>query len=144
VRRATRRDDAVMSTDRRADVAAIDELKSRYCHAVDRKRWDDLASVFTPDAELHKVVDGVAAVTRSRDTIVGTISTNLATMPTMHYATNPLVTFTGPDEAEGSWCALYMNGETGSTGHGWYDDRVVRVDGTWRIARLTLTINFFR
>ena len=50
--------------------------------------------------------------------IVGTISTNLATMPTMHYATNPLITFTGPDEAEGSWCALYMNGATGSTGVG--------------------------
>lgn len=132
-----------MITDRAADVAAIEACKARYCHAVDRKRWDDLAAVFTEDAELHKVVDGVASITRSRTTIVETISTNLATVPTMHYATNPLVRFVGDDEAEGSWCALYTNGASGSTGHGWYDDRLVRVDGAWHIARLTLTINFF-
>lgn len=133
-----------MTFDERGAIAAIERVKSRYCHAVDRKRWDDLGTLFTPDAELHKVVDGVAHITRTRDTIVRTISTNLATVPTLHYATNGLVAFESPTIAEGSWCALYMNGANGSTGHGWYDDRFVLVDGAWLLARLTLTINFMR
>ena len=122
----------------------IHQLKARYCHAVDRKRWDDLARIFAVDAELHKTVNGNTSITRTRETIVHTISTNLAAKPTMHYATNPIISFASSVEAEGTWCALYMNGADGSTGHGWYDDRFVLVDEQWLIARLSLTINFMR
>ena len=73
-----------------------------------------------------------------------TISTNLAAKPTMHYATNPIITLLSDVEAEGTWCALYMDGPDGGTGHGWYEDRFVLHDGEWLIARLALTINFMR
>ncbi len=122
----------------------IETLKARYCHAIDRKRWDDLGRIFTSDAELHKTVAGNTSITRTSNSIVQTIRTNLGAKPTMHYATNSIITLTSSTDAHGSWCALYMNGSDGSTGHGWYDDRFVLRDGAWLIERLSLTINFMR
>jgi hypothetical protein len=127
-----------------ADLAAITELKAKYCHFVDTKRWADLGSIFTVDAELHKTADGATTVMRGRDTITSTLGRNLATRPTMHYATNPLIELTSPDTAVATWCALWMDAVDGSTGHGWYEDRCVKVDGAWSVERLTLTVNFLR
>jgi SnoaL-like domain len=136
------RDNGEMDTARAADIEAITTLKSRYCHCVDRKRWSELAELFTVDAELHKTSAGATSITRGRDDIVRTISTNLATRTTMHYATNPVISVGSATEAEGSWCALYMSDD--STGHGWYDDEFVCRDGRWFIAKLHLTVSLMR
>ena len=127
-----------------ADVAAITELKAKYCHYVDTKRWAELGGIFTADAELHKTADGHTTVMQGRDTITATLGRNLATKPTMHYATNPLIEVTSAARVVATWCALWMDGPDGATGHGWYEDRCVKVDGAWLVERLTLTVNFSR
>lgn len=127
-----------------AEVAAITELKAKYCHYVDTKRWADLGSILTADAELHKTMAGDTTVMRGRDTITSTLARNLATKPTMHYATNPLVQLTSASTAVATYCALWMDGPDGGTGHGWYEDRCRKVDGAWLVERLTLTVNFSR
>ena len=45
-----------------ADLAAITELKAKYCHYVDTRRWADLGSIFTTDAEqAQRVADKIDA-----------------------------------------------------------------------------------
>lgn len=133
-----------MDATRLADCHEIMRLKAHYCQYLDMKRWADFATLFAPDAQLRTNHTGETFTTDGRDAIVERISTNLATVPTIHYATNPDIAFVDDDTATATWCAYYMNGPDGRTGLGWYEDTYVRRDGRWLFKIMGLRINFMR
>lgn len=125
------------------DIEEIKQLKAKYCQYLDRKMWDEFASIWLADAELFTDHAGPTNLLAGRDAIVSTIRGNLANVPVQHYATNPIIELTSSSEATGSWCALYMNGNTKRTGHGHYHERYEKHDGRWLYRRLELHVAFF-
>jgi hypothetical protein len=119
------------------DRAAIEEVKARYFRFVDQQRWDDLATVFSADAQLH-IGDVHAA---GRDPIIELVRTALDGVRTVHHGQMPEITFHDADTATGVWSMFDLvekPGEPVRVGFGHYYEEYVRQDGAWRIARLRL------
>ena len=120
-----------------ADRLAIEDLLTRYAHAVDRHDWDLYRSVFTDDAHIdYTSAGGIAG------TLDEAVSFLEATMPifemTQHLVGNVDVRIEG-DTATVS--AMFNNpmrlpgGEVWSTG-GWYHHDLVRTGDGWRSRNL--------
>jgi hypothetical protein len=109
----------------------IRSLQSRYCLHLDRKQWDELASVFAPDARLELNDRDDSPTTPER--IVGFIAAALPTIQTSHHATCSNVELIDDDHAHGLWEAMYA-AEGGPISFGFYDNDFRRVDGVWKIA----------
>ena len=118
-----------LSTD---DRLAIAELVARYCHAIDRGRWEELDSLFTDDCRLD--FGKVMGVFEGRAGIDRFISTMRAAGLFMrHYTTNLVVRGEGA-HAQSECYVLAMTGAPGSLQQttGRYDDEFVKIDGAWR------------
>jgi ketosteroid isomerase-like protein len=121
----------------------IRQLKYRYLRCVDRKLWDEMADVFTPDATVDygTQVFGKPLKIAGRDEIIAYFRKNLGpSLITVHSAGQPEITVDG-DTALGTWrfedTVIAMEYRVVITGAAFYEDRYVRgADGKWRIAHI--------
>lgn len=122
------------------DQLEIQQLRARYCHLLDDRKWDEFVLLFAEDG----LFQGLEAV-RGRADLREFFG---VTFPQMaedfyHFCSNGTAIIDG-DEAKGRITLQYLsviNGESYvSAGH--YDDTFVRVDGEWKFAARILTFYF--
>ncbi|MBC8364333.1 MAG: nuclear transport factor 2 family protein [Actinobacteria bacterium] len=120
-----------------ADRLAIEDLLTRYAHAVDRRDWDLFRSVFTDDARIDYTSAG--GIAGDLDEAVAFLE---ETMPmfemTQHLVANVDVRI---DDDTATVSAMFSNpmrlpdGDVWFTG-GWYHHDLVRTDEGWRSRNL--------
>ena len=133
----------------------IKQLKSRYFTALDEKRWDEYASLFTADAVIdfsqqpdllnHGRDDAdpdpnnwIFSGGRSAADFIDPLFTEVTSA---HHGHDPRIEITGEDTATGHW-TLYDRLEYPTEifhGYGRYEESYVKVDDTWLFSRLVLT-----
>jgi hypothetical protein len=119
-------------------VHAICRLKHRYLRCLDQKKWDELATCFTPDATAS--YGGGNVVLDDRDAILRFLTDSMGStgMLTSHRGSQPEIDLLGPDSATGIWALedTVIHQDFGVTIHGasFYEDHYVRIDGTWFIS----------
>jgi SnoaL-like domain len=119
------------------DIHAIHELKHRYLRCLDQKAWDELETCLTEDATASYGggavdLDGRAAILEFLTSSMGSTG-----MLTSHRGSQPEIDLIGPADATGTWALedVVIHQDFGVTIHGasFYEDRYLKVDGTWRI-----------
>ena len=131
------------------DRIEIEQLIVRYTIAIDRKDWDGLDAVFTPDAVLDYSSSGGPEAKGPFPAMKTWLKGALAMFPlTQHLVGKSLIDFDGPDRARAT--TLFHNpmavpkddegyfDATGTGRHifvvgGWYHDTCVRTPAGWRI-----------
>lgn len=125
------------------DRQAIGELLSRYCIAIDRMELEDLASLFTEDCSVEYgpepllQSDGAAALARSLERM-------WRWKRTSHHLSNVVITFEEENRADASSHVLaWHERPDGSTAtvFGQYQDKLVRLGGSWKIQRRRMVMN---
>jgi SnoaL-like domain len=117
------------------DIEAIKQLKARYIRMVDSKNWDAWRALFTSDCQVE--TEGGLFV--GPDAVVASVSQALASGTTVHRATMPEITLTGPDSASGIWAMqdvvdLVVRGEHYEFhGYGYYYEEYQRGPDGWKI-----------
>lgn len=120
------------------DIHAIARLKHRYFRCLDQKAWDELETCFTADATAS--YGGGAVELSGRDAIMTFLRDSMGSpgMLTSHRGTQPEIDLLGDGRARGVWALedVVIHQDFGLTIHGasFYDDRYVKIDGTWLIA----------
>ncbi|WP_102224173.1 nuclear transport factor 2 family protein [Acidimangrovimonas sediminis] len=124
------------------DRAEIAQLRAHYCHVLDHRQWDELASLFTEDG----LFDGLARV-QGRDAILrffrDTVSPSAEGI--WHFCTSPTIQLAEDrNHASGRISMQYLSLVDGvsyiSAGH--YDDAFRREDGAWRFARRKIDFHY--
>jgi hypothetical protein len=123
------------------DIEQIKQLKACYFRAMDRKLWDELTDVFTPDAVAGK---GDRAL-HGREAILANIKPILENGKSVHHGHMPEIEVFDNGTARGVW-AMYdqyeeLTGDPpkGFTGFGHYEETYAFQDGKWRIATMALS-----
>ena len=132
------------------DRIEIEQLIVRYTLAIDRKDWEALDGVFTPDATLDYSSSGGPEAKGPYPAMKAWLQNALAMFPlTQHLVGKSLIDFDGPDVANAT--TLFHNPmavpkddegffDAAGTGRhmfvvgGWYHDTCVRTDAGWRIS----------
>jgi uncharacterized protein (TIGR02246 family) len=125
-----------------ADRLAIQDVLFRYCHALDRGRWDEFAALFTDDCclDLSQVLgryEGTAGIRQFCD-MMGSLNILMR-----HLVTNVVV----EGDGERVRTAAYVIAITGAPGPaqrqttGLYEDELVKRDGRWRLHRRHLALD---
>jgi hypothetical protein len=128
-------DDIAQELRRHADIEAIKQLKARYIRLVDSKNWEAWRALFTDDCQVE--TEGGLFV--GPDAVVASVSTALASGTTVHRATMPEISLTGPDSASAIWAMqdvvdLEVRGEHHEFhGYGYYYEEYRRGPDGWRI-----------
>jgi SnoaL-like domain len=135
------------------DRCALADLVHRYAAAVDDRRFDDAAALFTEDAELvvpdpPRSLDPVTHH-RGLPAIRAAVAAVAAVDRTEHAIVGEVYTASGPDRARGriTCVAHHWSRDTADAPVGdlvWhlrYDDRYVRTGQEWLFSVRTLTIN---
>lgn len=116
------------------DLQAIRQLKHRYCHNIDRRRYDEVLDCFTEAGSFGRA---------GQDPFVGEDGLREFTEEVFdesyeysaHIVTNPLIEVDGT-AATGEWYLFILfelaDGEVGWR-HGYYTDEYREVDGEWLI-----------
>jgi hypothetical protein len=128
---------------RLADVEArlaISDLRARYCHLADQHRWEELAELFTEDAEFHAL-----AAVRGRDALLEYLRGLPQAMDAFWHRTMNETLVVDGDRAEG---AAYFDAPCVVDGTpmlcaGRYDDEFVRAADGWRFSRRRLHFFWF-
>jgi len=127
-----------LTPDDLVELEAIQRLKHRYVRLLDTKAWDELTTLFVPEATAS-YSDGRYAFD-DRDGIMGFLRDSMSspTMLTSHKVHQPEIDLTGPDTASGIWAlddvVILVDHALTIRGAAYYDDRYVKRDGEWRIA----------
>lgn len=126
------------------DRIEIQDLQSRYAHALDSHDWSSLEAIFTDDAHLDYTVS--RAPEGTRDDVITWMSKTIPGSLSMmqHYVTNGLVTIDG-DQATGRlffYCALRFHDGKLMTIGGYYNDTYRRTAGRWRISERVEEVAF--
>ena len=123
-----------------SDRLEIQELLYRYSHHLDRREWDDMAKVFTPDAQIDYSEMG-----GSKGNLEETMSFLKMAMPNFpsyqHMVSNIIIEFDPDGKTAHSRCILHNpmvidkgGGDTHVFFCGlWYRDVLVRTPEGWRI-----------
>lgn len=106
----------------------VDQLLSRYVHAIDNGAWDELAAVFTPDAEFVALRGTVRGIDEIRDYIRA-----VQNLPSHHIVNTVLRP--GPGGSVHAWSRLITVGFDAGAGTGDYTDLLVPTADGLRIAR---------
>jgi hypothetical protein len=128
-------DDIATQLRRFADIEAIKQLKARYIRLVDGKKWDEWRALFTQDCRVE--TEGGLFV--GPDAVVASVSSALEFGTTIHRATMPEITLTGPDSASAIWAMqdvvdLEVRGARHEFhGYGYYYEEYLRGPGGWRV-----------
>jgi len=133
-----------MSPEDLVEIERIKQLKARYFQLMDQKRWDEWADVFCEDVVIDTTEEGSPLI-HGRAAFKEYLPPILENVKTCHHGHTPVITRSGPDEAEGTWAMEDMLWwPAGSPmehlwGLGWYEEKYRRgPDGEWRIAHLKL------
>lgn len=123
----------------------LQDLALAYAEAIDAKRADDVAGLFTENA-VFRAYDLPKGEARGRSEIYTLVVKLLSSFnATMHHVSGPRAKFTDPDNASGVVSLVAWHSFNDDRPHGilWarYLDEYVRCDGVWRIARRTLTVH---
>jgi SnoaL-like domain len=125
-----------------ADRLAIQEVLCRYCHALDRGRWDEFAGLFTDDCclDLSQVLgryEGGAGI-RQFCEMIGSLNLFMR-----HLVTNVVVEGDG-GRASAAAYVIAITGAQGSSPRqttGLYEDELVKRDGRWLLHRRRLALD---
>lgn len=119
------------------EIEAIKRLKYRYMRCVDLKQWDELATLFHPDATCA-YGDGRFRF-EGRDAIVGWLRSAMdrAGFHSSHTVHHPEITLESADAASGVWaledCVIDTDHGVQITGSAFYHDRYRKHEGRWQI-----------
>jgi hypothetical protein len=119
------------------ELEAIKRLKYRYARLLDLKRWDELETLFVPEATAS-YSDGTYAF-EGRDAIMAFLRDAMSSpgMLTSHRVHQPEIDLTGPDTATAVWAledvVILLDHHLTIRGSAFYRDEYVKVDGAWRI-----------
>lgn len=126
-----------MTPDDLVELEAIKRLKYRYARLLDLKRWDELETLFIPEATAS-YSDGTYSF-EGRDAIMEFLRGAMAspTMLTSHKVHQPEIDLTGPDTATALWAledvVILADHDLTVRGAAFYRDEYVKLDGEWRI-----------
>lgn len=124
------------------DRLAICALKALYCRLLDTKQWAAWAELFTEDYVLDVSAAGGGLPIHGRAAAMASVLTSIGTAITAHQVHFPEISLNG-DEALAIFPmqdrVIFAADKPSITGYGHYHDRLVRKDGTWKIAALKLT-----
>ncbi len=120
------------------EIEAIKQVKYRYLRAVDTRDWDLLATTLTEDAT--SAYSSGKLSYDGRDAIIAFLRESMpeTDMLTSHKVHHPEIELTGPDTADARWAlediVIIVPAGMSLRGAAYYEDKMVRVDGEWRIA----------
>ena len=125
-----------------ADRIAIQETLYRYCHCLDRGRWDEFATLFTDDCllDLSQVLGSYAA----RDGIRQFCETMRSVDLFMRHLLVNVVVQGDAEHARSEAYVVAITGPRGTTPRqttGFYDDELVKRGGRWLLHRRRLTLD---
>ncbi|WP_324073653.1 MAG: nuclear transport factor 2 family protein [Erythrobacter sp.] len=128
-----------------ADRLAIAETLALYCRGIDRCDAERLAAVFTPDAQID-YGDGAKPIA---ETIPGLMAGLGSMRLTQHNISNTVMRLSGETaRAETNCVALHIiptpDGEIELVVGGRYLDRLVKLEGRWRIAERLYVMDWNR
>jgi 3-phenylpropionate/cinnamic acid dioxygenase small subunit len=130
-----------MSQPSAADRLEIQEVLARYCHCVDRGRWDAFVELFTEDCRLD--LSQLMGLYEGRDG-VRKFTETLAPIGVFmrHLVTNVVI----EGDAERVRVESYVVAVTGSEASpsrttGFYDDELVKQNGRWLLHRRRLALD---
>ncbi len=129
--------DFMLSVQEISDRLELQQLLTDYATAVDRRRFDDLHEIFTPDAHVDYSAVGGAVGTPGE--IVPWLRENLALFSAYYHLNANIDLRVDGDEATGTvmcFNPMVFAGEENTvlTVGVWYHDTYRRIDGRWRIA----------
>ena len=127
-----------MTLDEFLEIEEIKRLKYKYMRCVDLKLWDDLATVFVPEATVsysagHYSYEG-------RDEILAWLKQGMESdgFHSTHSVHHPEIDLTGPDTATGIWkledTVVITDHDIVISGAAFYHDRYVKQGAVWRFA----------
>ena len=125
-----------MTPDDLVELEAIKQLKYRYVRLIDLKEWDELETLFVPDATAT-YSDGKYAFD-GRDAIMAFLREAMAStnMLTSHKVHQPEIELDG-DRATATWAlddvVVHLDYNMRISGAAFYRDEYVKQDGRWRI-----------
>lgn len=140
-----------MDTQEIADHLQLQQLLVRYTEAIDAKRWDDLDTVFTPDATLDYTTSGgpdaKGEYPAMKAWLISMLDNGMFPM-TQHLLGLPLITVEGDTAHCRTMFHNPMGVATDDDGYfaiggaklhvfvvgGWYNDTCIRTPDGWRIA----------
>jgi hypothetical protein len=119
------------------EIEAIKQLKYAYMRCVDKKLWDEMTTLFVPEATCsysagHYTYEG-------RDAIVAWLRKGMDKpgFHSTHSVHHPEIRLAGPAEATGVWkledYVLDTDYDIVISGAAFYEDRYVKRDGRWLI-----------
>ncbi len=124
------------------DVEAIKKLKAQYFYFLDTKQWDNLRTLFTPDADFDSAREGSYTFDGLAGFITGA-SASLQSGISVHHGHMPIIDFGADGEATGIWAMSdYVDlPDVNRTfvGYGHYHERYRRVAGVWKICNWKIT-----
>ncbi|MGH9203264.1 MAG: nuclear transport factor 2 family protein [Vicinamibacterales bacterium] len=118
------------------ELEAIKQLKYRYVRLIDLKEWDELETLFVPDATAT-YSDGKYSF-EGRDAIMTFLREAMAStnMLTSHKVHQPEIDLDG-DRATAKWAlddvVIHLDYNMRISGAAFYRDEYVKQDGLWRI-----------
>jgi 3-phenylpropionate/cinnamic acid dioxygenase small subunit len=123
----------------------IRRLKARYLYLLDTQQWDDLASLFSPDARFTLAAFGDPIVFESTAEWISYVQAVLGGGKTVHQVHQGEIDIIDENTASARWAMsdyvvpAARSGRESFYGHGHYIEQYRSVDGAWRIVELTLT-----
>lgn len=127
-----------MTVDELIEIEALKRLKYRYVRLLDTKAWDELETLFVPEATAS-YSDGRYSFD-DRAGIMGFLRESMSSpnMLTSHKVHQPEIDLTGPDTASAIWAlddvVVHLDFDLTIRGAAFYHDRYVRQGGDWLIA----------
>ena len=120
------------------EIHLIERLKYAYFRCLDQKRWDEMATLLTPDIEA--TYSGGANSASGRDEVMDFLQRTMGseTFHSSHHGHHPEIDLVSPTEATGTWAledtVHLLDFDLTIRGAAFYEDRYVKVDGRWLIA----------
>jgi hypothetical protein len=120
------------------DIEAIKRTKHAYFRCIDTANFEELATLFHPDVQVHFKGGTYEWKLSGRDEYVASVRQSFHTRSVGHHnAHHPEIDVLSPTEATGVWYLTdnmwIMNLKNFTTGTALYWDRYEKVDGRWLI-----------
>jgi hypothetical protein len=123
------------------EIEQIRQLKARYFHLMDQKRWDEWEQVFCNDVRIDTSQEGVPLL-QSRQAFRDFLPPVLAGVKTVHHGHLSEIEITGPNSAVGTWSMedhLWWPDGRHLWGTGFYFEKYRKTpDGVWQIQEMKL------
>jgi len=131
-------DELRQDVQRLMDMEAIRQLKHAYFRCIDSANFEELATLFHPDVEVHFTGGGYEWKLKGRDEYVESVSKSFHRGAIGHHnGHQPEIQMLSDSEATGIWYLSdnmwMLEAKFLTTGTALYWDRYVKVDGKWLI-----------